>query len=183
MMDSTKTRKEFKTRNGRTVYEGRGIDPDIDGVIDDMNILEIALMQQGMYFDFATEFEAENPEFESESLPDEVFTNFLDFLEERDFDYQTDSEKLLSELREQLQEVESADSQLQALEQSIAAEKQMLLEESTASIQRTLYLELISRFEGTSGKNEASLVSDAAVNEAIEFILDTNMREQLLAGD
>lgn len=182
-MEDPENRKEFKTRNGRTVYEGRGIDPDVEGVIDDMNILETALMQQGMYFDFATEYEAQHSDFEAESLPQDVFESFKVFLEEHNFSYTTDSEKLLTELSEQLQKVEGANAQLQSLEESIAAEKQMLFEESTPSIERTLYLELISRYKGASGKSRASLTSDAAVNKAIEFILDTTKREQLLAGD
>jgi carboxyl-terminal processing protease len=183
MMDSNENRKEFKTRNGRTVFEGRGIDPDVNGVIDNMNILEIALMQQGMYFDFATEYEAEHSSFEAETLPRNVFESFKVFLEEQDFKYSTDSEKLLAELSEQLQEVKGADAQLQLLEESIAAEKQMLFEESTPSIERALYLELVSRYEGATGKSKASLRSDTAVNEAIQFILDNNKRELLLAGD
>ncbi|MCH2448952.1 MAG: S41 family peptidase [Gracilimonas sp.] len=179
--DSNKT--EFKTRNGRTVYEGRGIEPDIVEGEEDLSIIEIALLQQGVYFDFATEFEAQNPSFEYTELPDDVFDEFRAFLREREFTFKTDSEKLLAELSTELEAVDGAQSQLNGLHETIGREKTALFEENESDIRRSLFLEITSRYQGESGSVKAGLSSDPEVLKALEFIYNTSELDKMLAGE
>lgn len=183
VMNTDTNRTEFKTRNGRTVYEGRGIEPDILEGGEDLSILEIALLQQGLYFDFATEFEAQNPSFEYTELPDEVFDEFRTFLRERNFSFKTDSEKLLAELSTELEAVDGAQSQLNGLNETIEREKAALFEQDEPEIRRTLFLELVSRYEGQSGSVKAGLSSDPEVLKALEFIYNKSEMDKLLAGE
>lgn len=183
VMDDDSSKRAFKTRNGRTVYEGRGIEPDVESGTDNSSILEIALLQKGMYFDFATEFESQNPDFNYTELPDEVFEDFKAFLEEQKFDYKTDSEKLLAELSEELTGVEGAESQLNGLQTAITNEKASHFSEDEPSIRRTLFLELVSRYQGQSGRVEAGLKSDPEVLKALEFITNTSEMNKLLSGE
>lgn len=183
VMNTDTIRTEFKTRNGRTVYEGRGIEPDIVEGEEDLSILEIALLQQGLYFDFATEFEARNPSFEHTELPDEVFDEFRTFLRERNFSFKTDSEKLLAELSTELETVDGAQSQLNGLNETIEKEKAALFEENEPEIRRTLFLELVSRYQGQSGSVKAGLSSDPEVLRALEFIYNKSEMDKLLAGE
>ncbi|WP_020401729.1 S41 family peptidase [Gracilimonas tropica] len=177
------SRQEFKTRNGRTVYEGRGIEPDIPVDTGKLNMLEIALMQQGMYFDFATTFEAQNKTFEYKELPDEIFDDFKAFLTANNFEYQTDAEKLLAELSEQLAKVESAQSRLESLKSAIEKEKELIFAEAEQDIRRNLYLELMSRFTGQSGRIKAGLKTDPEVIRALDLINNSTEIEKLLAGE
>lgn len=177
------SRQEFKTRNGRTVYEGRGIEPDIPVDTGKLNMLEIALMQQGMYFDFATTFEAQNETFEYKELPDEIFDDFKAFLTANNFEYQTDAEKLLAELSEQLAKVESAQSRLESLKSAIEKEKELIFAEAEQDIRRNLYLELMSRFTGQSGRIKAGLKTDPEVIRALDLINNSTEIEKLLAGE
>lgn len=179
--DSNKT--EFKTRNGRTVYEGRGIEPDIVAGEEDLSIIEIALLQQGVYFDFATEFEAQNPSFEYTKLPDDVFDEFRVFLREREFTFKTDSEKLLAELSTELEAVDGAQSQLNGLHETIEREKTALFEKNESDIRRSLFLEITSRYQGESGSVKAGLSSDPEVLKALEFIYNTSELDKMLAGE
>ncbi|MFD2533258.1 S41 family peptidase [Gracilimonas halophila] len=179
--DSSKT--EFKTRNGRTVFEGRGIEPDIVEGEEDLSIVEIALLQQGVYFDFATEFEAQNPSFEYTELPDDVFDEFRVFLREREFTFKTDSEKLLAELSTELESVDGAQRQLETLNETIEREKTTLFEENESDIRRSLFLEIISRYQGESGSVKAGLSSDPEVLKALEFIYNTSELNKMLAGE
>lgn len=179
--DSSKT--EFKTRNGRTVFEGRGIEPDIVEGEEDLSILEIALLQQALYFDFATEYEAQNPSFEYTELPDDVYEEFRAFLREKDFSFTTDSEKLLAELSAELEDVDGAQGQLSQLNETIDKEKSGLFEEDESDIKRSLFLELVSRYEGQSGSVKAGLSSDPEVMKALEFISNKSEIDKLLAGE
>ena len=85
IMNADSSKREFKTRNGRTVYEGRGIEPDVTSEKEELSILEVALLQEGMYFDFATRYEATHSTFEGSELPDNVYQEFRDYLNEQGF--------------------------------------------------------------------------------------------------
>lgn len=177
------SRQEFKTRNGRIVYEGRGIEPDVESKIEDPGILEIALMQQGMYFDFATAYEAENEVFSAKELPDDVFADFQSYLSEQNFNYQTDSEKILADLQETLPENKATEKAISELNDAIAAEKEVLFNEAGESIRRALYLELVSRYQNQSGRIEASLETDADVATALEYLDNQAELAKLLSGE
>ncbi|WP_421775084.1 S41 family peptidase [Gracilimonas sp.] len=183
VMNKDSSRREFKTRNGRTVYEGRGIEPDVESGKGDLSILEVALLQKGMYFDFATEYEAMHDSFDYDELPDQVFQEFRIYLTENDFDFTTDSEKLLNELSAQLEGVEGAENQLNGLRTAISKEKEKQFAEDEASIRRNLYLELVSRYAGQTGRVEAGLKSDPEVLKALEFITNEVEMNKLLSGE
>lgn len=177
------SRQEFKTRNGRIVYEGRGIEPDVESMIEEPDILEIALMQQGMYFDYATEYEAENEVFNADELPDEVFVDFQKYLSEENFSYQTDSEKILADLQETLPKNTATEKAITELHDAIAAEKEVVFNEAEQSIRRALFLELISRYKNQSGRIKASLKTDADVATALEYINNQAELAKLLSGE
>lgn len=183
VMGEENSRTEFKTRNGRLVYEGRGIEPDVDTGREEMSILEIALLQQSMYFDFATAYEATHDTFDHESLPVNVLEEFKSYLQEQEFTYQTESEKTLEKLSEELKDVSEADAQLKALKESINKEKEQLFQIEEADIKRNLYLELVSRYGGTSRKVKEGLKTDKEVLKALEFISNENELNKLLAGE
>ncbi|WP_428236397.1 S41 family peptidase [Gracilimonas sp.] len=183
VMNQDSSKREFKTRNGRTVYEGRGIEPDVESGKGDLSILEVALLQKGMYFDFATEYEATHDSFDYDALPDDGFEEFRNYLTENGFDFTTDSEKLLNELSAQLAGVEGAENQLNGLRTAISREKENQFAEDEADIRRNLYLELVSRYEGQTGRVEAGLKSDPDVLKALEFIANEAEMNKLLSGE
>lgn len=183
IMNSDSSRKEFKTRNGRTVFEGRGIEPDVEAGEDKMSILEIALLQRGVYFDFATEYEAANSSFDHMELPEDVLKEFKIFIEDQGFDFQTDSEKLLNELATELDGVDGAEEQLELLRSSIEKKKSALFEQETPDIKRNIFLELVSRYRGQSGSVKAGLSTDTDVQKALEFIYNESELDKLLAGE
>ena len=108
----------FRTRNGRPVKEGRGIEPDIEILSSVPSIIEMALLQQNSIFDFATQFESTNPDFNHNDLPDNIYQAFIEFLNNSDFDLELESEFLLDELAEKLNDIESASLHIKALRQS-----------------------------------------------------------------
>jgi carboxyl-terminal processing protease len=183
VMNRDSSKREFKTRNGRIVHEGRGIEPDVKAGDEPLSILEIALLQQSMYFDFATEYEAKNSTFDFQELPETVFEEFKEYLQTHGFTYRTDSEKLLGELADELDGVEGAEMQLQKLEQTIKKEKAQRFERDASDIKRTLFLELVSRYKGESGKIETSLKTDSEVLKALEFLSKRNELNKLLSGE
>lgn len=172
----------FKTRNNRPVYEGRGIDPDVAVPLPDMGLLEIALIQGGSYFDFATQYMSENPSFDENTVDDRVYQAFLTFLQNSDFDYKTDAEVLLEELSGKTKGVQKADTHIRAIWEALQKEKKNQLTVSENTIRNKLYLELLSRAKGEKAKTTHSLGLDPQVIEAVNLINNPPKIETILAG-
>ena len=86
----------FKTKNGRTVYDGGGLDPDV--LVDRLSIGSAVaeLIQSGLIFEFATRYCSEHPDlksFQNFRLSDEDYRQFEHWLAEQKFSYSTDLEK------------------------------------------------------------------------------------------
>lgn len=174
--------KAYKTRNGRTVYEGRGIEPDIELAKDKMSLPELSLLRQGMYFDFATRYEAANNSFEYEELPDEVFEEFKAYLEEQKFEYETDSEIYLNKLTEELKDVDSASGRLDQVKELLKKEKEQLFRESEQAVRNQLYLELTGRFKDRDTRVRARLKTDEQVIKALDYINSPGELNKVLRG-
>lgn len=171
----------FKTRNGREVKEGRGIEPDVVSSGPETSLLEIFLFQEGSYFDFATQFESQNSSFEAEVLPEDVYQDFISFLESTQFDYQTDSELLLNELEDK-QNNDEIDTHIKAIKELIQEEKKLNFTKNEAQIKKALYLELISRYEGQISKTNATLRFDSQLKEAINLLSNSSQISSILDG-
>ena len=172
----------FETRNGRPVNEGRGVEPDVESEIATPGILETALFQKGSFFDYATKFESEYSTFESSDLTEEVYEDFLSFLVESGFDFKTESEYLLEELEASLNNSEESSSYIEGLREQIAEEKAQLFEENEDLIKETLYLELLSRFNGQTARTEASFDFDPQLKEAINLLGNPELINRILTG-
>lgn len=95
-------RSEFKTKNGRKVFDGGGLDPDISVEESYLGTVTMALMNSGLIFEFASKFCAEHPkpDLKSFKLSDADFDLFVTFLKENKFTYVTPLEKTTNELIE-----------------------------------------------------------------------------------
>lgn len=93
---------EFTTRNGRKVYDGGGILPDIKLETSEFSDITQALLYQDAIFDYATRYyyshDLASPE--NFSFTDADFSEFKNFLENSDFQYKTATEKELEEMLE-----------------------------------------------------------------------------------
>ena len=89
-------KNEFKTKSGRKVFDGGGLDPDI--IVEDeyFGTVTGALINAGMAFDFATRYCAEHPtqpDLRTFHLADKDYDSFLALLKEKKFTYTTALER------------------------------------------------------------------------------------------
>lgn len=182
--DSLKT--AFKTRNGRTVYDGFGIEPDVEVTPEYMSSLSLALINKFLIFDFATEFVQTHPsilpaaEFE---ITDEIYNDFKQFLSTKDYSYNTITENILKDLRESAKEeeyLESIQKELDELEAKFKADKQGDLDKHRAEIAEMLKAEILGRYYYEKGRIEGSLKSDPDVLKAVELLCDKAAYKKLL---
>jgi carboxyl-terminal processing protease len=165
-------RAVFKTRNGRKVLDGGGVKPDIVLDKDDnSNILEI-LENENLIFDYVTQFVLEH---ETIAAPEDFrfqdWPAFIAFLEQKDFDYNTDLEKLLEDLNEKANEVSYiVDADIKLLQEKIISQKKTELEKHKEIIINEIEKEIVSRYYFQNGKVKISLRNDPEVKEAIELL-------------
>ncbi len=179
----------FKTHNGRTVFDGGGIEPDV--LMDPKKYSNIAqnLMAKYLVFDFATKFKKEHTTIAGAKefiITDDIYSDFLSFIKTKNFDdYKTPSEKMLEEIKKNTEKEKYFDhiqSEYDALKAKLIASKTHDLENNRYEISELLRDELLTRYYYQKGKIEASLESDPEIARAKEVVDNPENYQSLLAG-
>lgn len=179
-------KNEFKTVNNRVVYDGGGIDPDIDIEAEDLSPIAYTLYTKGYIFDFATQYYYQHPEITSAKtfeLSDADYESFKKWLQGKDYSYTTQVEKNFKQLSANAQEEKyyrDIQPQLEALKATLAQSKQNDLNDFKDQIKELLEEEIASRYYYESGEVEASFDEDRVLNEAIKALNDTERYKQIL---
>ncbi len=168
--DSLRTR--HSTRGGRTVFEGIGIEPDLIVPQRSHSMLEISLLQNSHYFFFANEYTAGLEELDPELGPDDYYEVFREYLEEQGFEYTTRAERHFERFMESLDPavMEISTDRLDAMKELVVLEKKREEERYSEYIKRELYLELVSRFNGSRGRMKEHLKTDDAARKGVAVI-------------
>lgn len=175
-------KKAFKTQNGRTVYDGNGIAPDVEVADRKSSLLQTSLLQQNLFFDFANQYAAKHDSLSVTMGSDKLYAEFQAFVNRHKFRYQTPAERYLAKIDSSLNgETANSESHIKALEQSIQKHKKQAFVDERQEIETMLYLELVSRYEGQQGQTKASLPYDRVVNEAVSVLLNKNRYKNILS--
>ena len=85
----------FKTRRGRTVYDGGGIQPDIELEASKLSPITSAILEENLIFNFATQYYYKNSvkDLSDFKLTDSDFTAFKNYLKSNNFSFETKTEK------------------------------------------------------------------------------------------
>ncbi|HND16598.1 MAG TPA: S41 family peptidase, partial [Saprospiraceae bacterium] len=140
----------FKTRNGRKVKDGGGVQPDVEIPITDKTDLMKALDDKLMIFDFATDYVNKNPtpvDVKTFSFID--WDAFLKFLKDKKFTYESKTEHLLSQLKTEAEKSKmfsTVQNEYSNLKNKIESEKQKDLAANKDRILSLLSGEIASRF-------------------------------------
>lgn len=172
----------FKTKNGRTVNEGRGIEPDVVVEVAEPNLIEISLLQKGAIFDFSTEYFANNSNTGFDDIPEGIFNEFKLYLDKIDFEFANETEDYLEVIRNDLAEVEGAERKIQELQEFIDLQQEQELNTSKEFIEKMIWLELKSRTGGQTARTNASLSKDIQLNAAVDLINNPQQIDSLLKG-
>ena len=178
--------KPFKTEAGRTVYEGHGIMPDVK--IEPLKYATVTayLYARNYIFDYATKYAHEHPSIapaEQFKIDDATYADFMKFVKDKGFSYTTESEKKLEELKKWAKEegyLESINTQIEALERQLKADKENDLVKNRSDIEDLLRLEIVGRYYYQTGRIVASLENDNDLKAAFEILLDKKRYESIL---
>jgi carboxyl-terminal processing protease len=168
----------FTTRNGRTVYESAGIEPDIAIEPRTVGNITRALITNYMIFDFANQFYLNNGEIAAADefeITEAIFNDFKTYIADKKLEYKNSSEISLDKLKESVQDEKYHDKvheMIAAIEEEIERSKEVDLETFSQEIKDILLSEIVSRYYYQRGRVIAALPKDRAVNKAIEVLRD-----------
>lgn len=179
----------FKTLiNNRPVFDGKGIKPDVPAELPKLSMLSSTLIRKYYIFDFATQFAQQHDQIVAAkdfNLSDEDYQLFVNFLKDKDYSYQTKSEKMLEELKEAAQKekyFDGAKEEYEALEHKLTTDKKDDLLKFKEEIKLLLENEIVSRYYYQDGRIAQSLSDDPEVQKAIEILKDAQQYNEILAG-
>ena len=167
---------EFKTKNGRAVYDGGGVQPDIS--MKPMRVSKITqtLITKYLLFDFANAYALKHdhiPPPETFEVTDEIFQGLIDFLKDKDYDYQTGSEEALEKLKASaIREnyYEAIREEYEALKTKILHDKQEDLITFKDEVKLILKDEIVARYYYQRGRIVTSLKDDPEIAKAMELL-------------
>ncbi|MFH1319679.1 MAG: S41 family peptidase [Bacteroidota bacterium] len=179
---------EFKTKNGRLVYDGGGIIPDIQLEDKKQSNITKSLSSKYLIFDYATKYRSEHPtipppkEFE---VSDADYNEFVAFLADKDYDYTTKSERKIKELKEAAikeKYFEDAEQEYESLKKKINHSKEDDLKKFKDEIMRSLESEIVTRYFFQKGRIEVLLKKDPEIKKAVEVLNDSALYASILDG-
>ena len=149
---SDSSKQKFSTKNGRPVFDAGGILPDISIQPDSLSEIAVSLILKNHIFNFATEYVSKH---ETIATPDKFgisksdYNDFINYLEGREYDYKTKSEKKMEELIEAMKEDKyypSATNEVENLKAKVSHNKQRDLELFEKEISEIISNEIVSRY-------------------------------------
>jgi carboxyl-terminal processing protease len=172
----------FKTRKGRTVYDGGGILPDVELEESKQSAIADALLRNDGIFNYATSYYYKNPNIGTATVPnisDADFEAFKQFLKKEKFEFDTETEKSLKatlEVAKQEKVDESIAAEYQQLLTALQKSEEKELNAHKKEIKQLMTDELIKRYQYKEGlykyyttSNPEILKSIALLNNSTEY--------------
>lgn len=178
----------FKTQNGRTVYDKGGVEPDVITKDSLVSNLLLSLILNNIIFDYANLYHANH---DSIAAPDKFkftdadYADFLNFIKDKDYTYQTETEKLL----EKLKKTASDEQYFGAIEDTYEVLQKKIEEDKASDIQKfkeeiSLYIasEIVAHYYYQKGRVIFQLSEDPDIAEAMKILLDSKRYQKILSG-
>ena len=175
----------FKTKKGRTVYDGGGIQPDIVLEETKLSAISEALEKNDAIFNFATQYYFKNPNLGNTipNISEADYQDFKQFLKSSKFSFDTQTELALKNTlaaakKEQIDETIATEYQqlLTALQKSENA----LLDKNQKEIKNLIQEELIKRYQYQEGLYQFYLKNNIEIKRATQVLNSTSEYNTLL---
>jgi carboxyl-terminal processing protease len=178
--------KTFQTKNGRKVFDGRGIEPDVKVELDDLSRLSAMLLTKNLIFNYATEFTSKNSTIskpEEFKLSDLQYEEFKEFALKTDFSYTTASEEVLKKMKETAEKegyFDEVKSEYEQMMTKVTPSKSRDLDKFKKEISQMLDNEIVSRYYYQKGRTINSFRYDNVLLKAKDILENSNEYNTIL---
>jgi len=180
---------EYKTKSGRSVYDGSGIFPDVFLKPLKYSLITQTLASRYHVFDYATQYrnqKASITDARNFRLTDAEYNDFIAFISKKDYNYDTRVEKLLNELRDEAEKenkIGDLKPEFDALKAKVSHSKKNDLVMFKDEIRKVLEGEIVSRYYFEKGRLEQNFKYDNELNGAQKVIADKSVLASILNGE
>ncbi|MEQ3655451.1 MAG: S41 family peptidase [Dokdonia sp.] len=177
--------KEFTTKNGRKVFDGGGVFPDVEIASAKMSPITKALAKDNAIFEYATQYyyEHQYSDLNEFSFTDADYADFKRFLKTTGFEFETETETAFAKAMKQAEKDEFKDdinSLYTKLTQEIVLAKEKELDLRRDEIQGLLVDEIVKRYFYRDGLYEYQIDHNAEITEAVAILNDANRYTTIL---
>ncbi len=175
----------FKTRKGRTVYDGGGILPDV--VLDEAKLSSIseALVKNDGVFNYVTNYYYKNPNLGTTipTITDADFLDFKSFLKKQNFNFDTETEMamkntLAAAKKEKIDAGITAEYQL--LLTALQKSEETQLNQNQKEIKNLILDEIIKRYQYKEGLYKYYIKNNIEIKKAVTILSDTSEYNKIL---
>jgi carboxyl-terminal processing protease len=182
--DSVK--KAFKTTRGRTVYDGGGIDPDVNVPTQDASAITQVLYTNGYIFDFGTIYASKHPtiaEARNFSLSDAEYAEFVSWMKTKEYNYRSPMELRLSQLSEEAKAERfytDLKPQIDQIQSRLADSRKNDLITYKDQIKLLLEEDIVARYYMERGQAEVSFRQDSEIKICIDLLNNPTQYKKVL---
>nr|WP_298991311.1 S41 family peptidase [uncultured Polaribacter sp.] len=180
---SDKIINKFKTQNGRIVYDGGGILPDVKTNSSDKTDLTKELFQSKAIFNFATDYYHNNQKvekLEDLNIPSTIFKDFIQYLE-KDTTFVTQQEKLFKEAFNYAQN-QNISKELNKIQEELYKQKVDEISKNKEVIEEEIIDEIILKYFYKEGVFIDDLKNDKTIIEAVKLLKNTKEYNRILSS-
>ncbi len=178
----------YKTMHGRTVYDGKGIAPDVSTDTSKLSTISYNLITKYIIFDYATKYAAAHPTIDAAGtfrVSDADYDDFIAFTQKKGFEFKTVAEKELETVKKAAVYENCWDDikgQYELMIQSIEQHKKKDLMENKDEITDILQQEIASRYYYQKGRIESTLSDDKELKSAVDVLNNASIYTSILDG-
>jgi carboxyl-terminal processing protease len=178
----------YHTKGGRPVFDGGGILPDVETEPMRLSDISFSLGTKMLLFDFATEYRHKNPTIAAATefkVDDKLYSEFKEWLKDKEYDYTTESEELIKNLKKVAEEEKRftpMQEEYEALEAKVSHNKTHDLENFSEELKDLLRAEIVSRYYFQKGRLQAMLDEDIDVAKAVSVLKDAPGYKKILTA-
>lgn len=180
-------KREFKTANGRKVFDGAGLDPDVFINSDPYSIALIELASSGLLFEYASRYCGEHDvpaDLRNFRLSDSEYQKFLTWLKEQKFSFESETDKKADDLiasakRERY--YDELQSSLKELKVKMDQNKSTAWLKFKPEVSAILEEEIAFHYRLAKGQVEVSMDRDPEILEAKRILADPSAYKKLLS--
>lgn len=176
----------FTTQSGRKVFDGGGVDPDLEIKSKSISAITISLITKALIFDYALQYHFTHETILSArdfKLSDQEYESFVTWLGDKEFDYTTKVEKTIETLTKFAKTEKYYDNikaEIEDLESKVMHNKEQDLQEFSSEIKSLLEERIVDQYYLMKGNFEASFDNDVQVQAAIKLLQDSEKYNSLL---
>lgn len=179
--------REFATRNGRKVYDGGGIMPDVKVDPEYISRFALTIYAMGFIDEFCDDYVRRHPDLKVDNvafaITDEDYADFTEFMKGREVPYTSDTRRALERLQTALEADKYTDrygEMVKEMEASLDDDTQNNLKTYRKEIVESIESGIVTRYNYSRGAAARAFSNDNGVAAAVKVLLDAEEYNRIL---